>query len=62
MVLMVELSTPLASLLIKQNWEKWLLCQRVVLLPRGTSTGWRNELMRRKLMRFNSGKEAHEVQ
>lgn len=34
-----------ASLLLTSLWEEWLLSQRVMLLPRGTWTGWRNRLM-----------------
>jgi len=35
---------PLASLLMVQNWEVWLIHQRVMLSSRGTLTGWTNGL------------------
>lgn len=34
----------LGSLLMTQNWEEWLIHERVVLPFRGTLTGWRNGL------------------
>ncbi|KAK4814555.1 LOW QUALITY PROTEIN: hypothetical protein QYF61_023754 [Mycteria americana] len=36
-------SVPPARLLMAQNWEEWLMRQGIVLLSRGTSTGWRKE-------------------
>lgn len=35
-----------ASLLMTQNWEEWLMHERVVLPSRETSTGWRCGLTR----------------
>lgn len=35
-------SAPSARLQISRIWEGWLTCQRVVLPPRGTSTGQKN--------------------
>ncbi|KAK4810493.1 hypothetical protein QYF61_004273 [Mycteria americana] len=37
------------NLLMTQNWEEWLICQRVVLPSRGTSTDWRTELVDTRL-------------
>ena len=37
-------SVPSASLQITQNWEKQLICQRVVSPSKGNSSGWRNWL------------------
>lgn len=34
-------STPSANSQAVQNWEEWLMYQRVVLLFRRTQTGWR---------------------
>jgi len=34
----------LASLQLTPNWKEWLICQRVVLTSRGTSSGWRDGL------------------
>jgi len=34
----------LASLQLTANWKEWLICQRVVLTSRGTSSGWRDGL------------------
>ncbi|KAK4830764.1 hypothetical protein QYF61_013253 [Mycteria americana] len=41
---MIGQSVPSAGLLLTLNWEEWLICQRVVLPSRETSTGWRNGL------------------
>lgn len=37
-------SVPFASLQTMQTWKQWLICQRILLSFRGTSTGWRNRL------------------
>lgn len=42
-----------------QNWEWCLIHQRVVLLSRGTSLGWKKEVPTRNLMQLNKGK--HQV-
>lgn len=34
-------STPSDSLLTTQDWEEWLIHQRVMLPSRGTPTGWK---------------------
>lgn len=41
---MLGQSTLSASLLVIQNWEEWMVDQRIVLLFRETWTGWRNGL------------------
>lgn len=43
---MMGQSTSSANLLITQNWEEWLIHQKVVLPSRGTLAGWRNGLTR----------------
>lgn len=44
MIWMIGQSVPFANLQVTQNWEKWLICQRVMLPSRWTSRAWRDGL------------------
>lgn len=44
MIWMIGQSVHFAKLQVTQNWEKCLMCQRIMLPPRQTSSAWRNGL------------------
>jgi len=44
------------NVLVMQNWQEWLIHQRVILPSRGTLTDWRNRMTEISTGKFNTEK------